>query len=171
MNRTLPLMLCALLTGLPASAVVLGSGQGGFVVREEVVYPGNAAAAWQRLVRPQDWWDPEHTYSHDSKNLSLVLKVGGCWCERLANGGAVRHLEVVYVSPRETLRLTGGLGPLQRMGANGTLSFMLKREPSGGTRVVAEYAVSGFAPAGFTDMAGAVDEVLGAQLARYAKAP
>ena len=60
---------------------------------------------------------------------------------------------------------------LQRLGAGGTLSFTLKREPTGGTRVVAEYAVSGYAPAGLDQLAGAVDQVLAAQLARFAAPP
>ena len=75
------------------------------------------------------------------------------------------------VAPREALRLEGGLGPLQRLGAGGALSFTHKREPSGGARVVAEYAVSGYAPAGLDELAGAVDQVLGAQLARFAAPP
>jgi hypothetical protein len=109
------------------------------VVREEVLYPDEPAAAWQRLVRPQDWWSAEHSYSHDAGNLSLTLEPGGCWCERLGAGGA--------------------------------LSLTLRREPTGGTRVVAEYAVSGYAPAGLDQLAGAVDQVLGAQLARFAAPP
>jgi hypothetical protein len=164
------LALVALLALRPgaAPAAVVASGAGGFVVREEAVYAGDPAAAWRRLVRPQDWWDPEHTYSRDARNLSLALDPGGCWCERLAHGGFVRHREVLYVSPRETLRLGGGLGPLQRMGVGGALTFTLKAEGPGATRVVAEYAVSGYAPDGLAAIAGAVDQVLGAQLARFA---
>lgn len=160
--------LLAVLASAAAPAAVVASGPGGFVVREEVVYAGDAARAWRRLVRPQDWWDPQHTYSHDARNLRLVLEPGGCWCERLAGGGFVRHLEVVYVTPRQALRLSGGLGPLQGMGAGGALTFTLKAEAAGTTRVVAEYAVSGYTPAGFAEIAAAVDQVLGAQLARYA---
>src|ERR1700689_1524155 len=97
------------------SAAVVASGVGGFVLREEVVYPGERAAAWQRLVRIQDWWLSAHTYSGASANLSLSLRPGGCWCEKLPNGGFVRHMEVVLVKPGSTLRVTGGLGPLQGM--------------------------------------------------------
>jgi hypothetical protein len=164
-------MLCCALLPAAAPAAVLASGPGGFVVRVEALYPGEPADAWRRLVRPQDWWDAAHTYSQDAKRLTLELRPGGCWCERLDDGGFVRHMEVVYVAPRALLRLYGGLGPLQRMGAAGALSFTLKAEPSGGTRVVAEYAVAGYAPAGLTEIAGAVDQVLAAQLARYAARP
>lgn len=172
MMQLLRAVLASLLAALSAaaSAAVVASGPGGFVVREEVLYGGAPDAAWRRLVRPQDWWSAEHTYSHDARNLSLELKPGGCWCERLANGGFVRHLEVVYVAPREALRLAGGLGPLQRLGAGGALTFTLRAEP-GGTRIVAEYAVSGYAPAGLEALAAAVDQVLGAQLARLAAPP
>lgn len=161
------LLLATVLAPLAASADVVAAGASGFEVRAEALYPGDPASAWRRLVRPQDWWDPAHTYSKDARNLSLALKPGGCWCERLADGGFVRHLDVVYVAPRAVLRLSGGLGPLQGMGAGGALTFTLKSEGAA-TRVRLSYVVSGFAPSGFTDMANAVDGVLGAQLARYA---
>jgi hypothetical protein len=169
LHRALLPILLALPAAVPAA--VVASGPGGFVIREEVVYAGTPAAAWQRLVRPRDWWDPEHTYSHDASRLTLTLKSGGCWCERLGDGGFVRHLEVLYVAPGKALRLGGGLGPLQRMGVSGALSFTLAADAPGTTRVVAEYAVSGYAPAGLAELAVAVDEVLGAQLARFAGRP
>jgi hypothetical protein len=161
------LLLATGLAPLAASAEVIAAGANGFEVRHEALYPGDPAGAWRRLVRPQDWWDPAHTYSKDARRLSLALRPGGCWCERLADGGFVRHLEVLYLAPGATLRLGGGLGPLQGMGVNGALTFTLKAEGAA-TRVQLAYVVSGFAPAGFADLARAVDGVLGAQLARYA---
>lgn len=150
------------------SAAVVASGPGGFVVREEVDYHGLPDAAWQRLVRPQDWWDAEHTYSHNAANLSLTLVPGGCWCEKLANDGFVRHMDVVYVQAPIKLRLSGGLGPLQGMGASGTLTFTLKAGEAGTTKVRVEYAVSGFSADGFAKIAEGVDGVLGEQLQRFA---
>ena len=68
------------LSGMAGSslAAVVSSGADGFVVREEVVFSGTPAVAWQRLIRPQDWWNKDHTYSKDSRNLSLSLQPGGC---------------------------------------------------------------------------------------------
>jgi hypothetical protein len=135
---------------VPAAAVA--SGVGGFTIRNEVVYPGERAAAWQRLIRIQDWWLSAHTYSGNSANLSLSLRQGGCWCEKLPNGGFVRHMEVVLVIPGDTLRVTGGLGPLQGIGATGALTFTLKDGAKGTTTVVAEYAVTGYSAAAWRNL-------------------
>jgi hypothetical protein len=152
-------------------AAVLAAGAGGFLVREEVRFAGTPALAWQHLMDVGSWWSPEHTYSGKSSNLSITLGPGpgGCWCEKLDNGGFVRHLEVVLVMPPKTLRLSGGLGPLQAMGVSGALTFTLKGETPGTTTVVAEYAVSGYSRAGLTQLAGTVDGVLGEAMARFAK--
>ncbi|MBS0395942.1 MAG: ATPase [Proteobacteria bacterium] len=148
-------------------AAVTASGAAGFVVREEAVYAGPPEAAWRRLLEPARWWDPAHTYSRDARRLTLAARPGGCFCERLPDGGFVRHLEVVYAAPRDTLRLAGGLGPLQAMGATGALTFTLRADGAA-TRIVVSYAVSGYAPDGWERLAGAVDAVLGEQLARLA---
>jgi len=162
------LLLACLLGPRPATAEVVSAGPSGFVVRTESVTARDLAAAWQRLVRVQQWWSQEHTYSGDAANLSLQLTPGGCWCEKLPGRGFVRHMEVVYVAPRHTLRLVGGLGPLQGMGAAGALTFTLKPMGPGQTTVTAEYAVSGYVPGGFGELAAAVDGVLSEQLRRYA---
>jgi hypothetical protein len=170
MRRGAYVFLFIMVFGPPmnVSAEVVASGPGGFVVREEVDYHGLPDAAWQRLVRPQDWWDGAHTYSHDAANLSLTLVPGGCWCEKLANGGFVRHMDVTYVQAPVRLRLSGGLGPLQAMGVSGALTFTLKAGEPGTTKVKAEYAVSGFSADGFAKIAEGVDGVLGEQLQRFA---
>jgi hypothetical protein len=170
MRRGVYVFLFVIVLGpaMNVSAAVVASGAGGFVVREEVDYHGSADAAWQRLGRLQDWWDAEHTYSHNAANLSLTLVPGGCWCEKLANDGFVRHMDVIYVQAPVRLRLSGGLGPLQAMGVSGALTFTLKAGEPGTTKVRAEYAVSGFSADGFAKIADGVDAVLGEQLQRFA---
>jgi len=169
-------MQCArqlfLVLGLSAAAsaadgAVVSSDSGGFVVREKVAFGGNVGSAWNRLVDVGSWWDPRHTYSGRSSNLSLTLQPGGCWCEKLDHGGFVRHLEVVLVMPGKTLRLTGGLGPLQGMGATGALTFTLRSTSNARTTVVAEYSVIGYSHEGLTSLAAAVDEVLAEQMRRF----
>jgi hypothetical protein len=155
----------------PSRAEVVASGANGFVVRHELRIPRGAAAAYARLVRVQDWWSSDHTYSGSAARLSLQARPGGCWCERLPDGGFVKHMDVVYAAPGKALRLVGGLGPLQEMGVSGALSFTLEAESADVTRVTLSYVVSGFAPQGFNDIARAVDAVLGEQLARYVAAP
>jgi diguanylate cyclase (GGDEF)-like protein len=164
----LALPALALLTGAgSAVADVVSTGPAGFVVRTAAVTDRNLMAAWRRLVRVQDWWSTEHTYSGDAANLSLDLAPGGCWCEKLPGGGFVRHMEVVYAAPRTALRLVGGLGPLQGMGASGALTFTLKATGPRQTAITAEYAVTG-SVTGVADLAAAVDGVLTEQLRRYA---
>jgi len=151
-----------------AEAAVISSGGGGFVVREEVEFSGNATNAWKHLVDIGSWWDPKHTYSGHSSNLSLTLQPGGCWCEKLDHAGFVRHLDVALVIPEKMLRLTGGLGPLQGMGATGALTFTLRAVSDTATTVVTEYSVAGYSSDGFTSLAAAVDDVLAAQMKRFA---
>lgn len=163
-----PAVVVAALAASPAHGAVLGSNAGGFAVREEVEFAGSPANAWKRLIDVGSWWNPQHTYSGHSSNLTLTLSPGGCWCEKLDNGGFVRHLEVVLVIPEKTLRLTGGLGPLQGMGATGALTFTLRSASPTATTVIAEYSVVGYSREGLASIAGAVDEVLGEQLQRFA---
>lgn len=89
----------------------------------------------------------------------------GCFCEKLPNGGGVRHLEVLNFAPGKTLVLTGALGPLQSMAASGNMSFQLSATP-GGTKLEVTYAVVGYVPAGMNTWAGPVDGVLTEQVIR-----
>jgi len=166
--RRAALLVLAALTAAPAGAAVTSAGAGGFALHHEVVFPGTPAEAWSRLVAPASWWSADHTYSGDAKNLSLAAVPGGCWCEALPGGGFVRHMDVLYAAPGRALRLHGGLGPLQGMGASGAMTFVLK--PDGATtRIVVDYVVSGYAAGGFEKLAGGVDAVLGEQLASLAR--
>jgi hypothetical protein len=157
-------------TSATVQAAVVSAGAGGFTVREEVEFAGTTAQAWEHLTAIGSWWNPKHTYSGRSANLSVSLRPGGCWCEKLADGGFVRHLEVVLVIPQKTLRLAGGLGPLQGMGATGALTFTLRSKTPQTTTVTAEYTVVGYSPEGLTELAKAVDEVLGEAMGRFANA-
>jgi hypothetical protein len=111
------------------------------------------------------WWDPSHTFSRDAANLSMELHAGGCFCERLKDGGSVQHLQVVYAAPGQGLRLRGALGPLQTEGVDGTLSWTLK-PGEGGTSVALSYVVGGYIRSGTEQWAPRVDRVLDEQLQR-----
>jgi hypothetical protein len=151
-----------------ATAAVTSVGAAGFAIHIEADSAREPAALWARTTRPQEWWDSGHTFSGDAGNLSLELVPGGCWCEALPGGGFVRHMAVAYAAPGKVLRLTGGLGPLQGLGLGGALTFMMKPAASGHTLLVVDYYVSGYVPKGFDELAKAVDEVLGEQVARLA---
>jgi hypothetical protein len=72
---------------------------------------------------------------------------------------------VIYVAPSRTLRLSGGLGPLQALGASGTLGFALSPSSSG-TKLNVTYAVAGYFPQGMNTLASPVDAVLTEQIGR-----
>lgn len=149
----------------PATAAVKGSTPAGFEVENSVVVAASPAAAYAMLGRPAEWWAPEHTYSHDARNLSLELRAGGCFCERLPSGGSVQHLRVVYADRGKMLRLQGGLGPLQGEGVAGSLTFTLTPVPQG-TEIVMNYIVGGYLRASDENLAPIVDRVLREQLER-----
>ena len=111
------------------------------------------------------WWSPSHTFSRDASNLSIELRAGGCFCERLKDGGSVQHMMVVYAAPGVGLRLRGALGPLQAEGVDGALSWALK-PASGGTAFTQSYVVGGYIRSGMQQWAPRVDRVLDEQLQR-----
>jgi hypothetical protein len=152
-------------TSHEAAAEVTAVGSEGFEVREQIHVSAAPAAVYAALITPARWWDSQHTYSGNAANLTLDAKAGGCWCERLADGGSVLHLIVVYAAPGKGLRLRGGLGPLQAMGIEGALSFSLKGG-NDATDLTVTYAVGGYAKEGFDNLSKAVDGVLGEQVAR-----
>lgn len=161
--------LAAILTGgFPACAAVDDVSMTGFTVVETADISASPDQVYQTLVAPSRWWNSEHTYSHDAANLSLDPKAGGCWCETLADGGSVQHMTVVAAIPGKLLRLRGALGPLQAMAVDGAMTFTLR--PDGkATQLTLTYTVGGYAKAGFSDIAKAVDGVLGEQMSRLGR--
>ena len=138
----------------------------GFLVKFEVSINAPAAKVYDALVRQVgSWWNPEHTYSHDAKNLSIDPRPGGCFCERLPNGGGIEHLRVVYVAPPQIVRFLGALGPLQASGVAGSMTWRLTGGP-GATRLELSYSVGGFIDDGFEKIAPAVEAMLHEQLDR-----
>jgi uncharacterized protein YndB with AHSA1/START domain len=138
----------------------------GFFVKLEANMNAPAAKVYEALIGQTGlWWNPEHTYSHDAKNLSIDPRPGGCFCEKLPNGGGVEHLHVVCIAPNETVRLSGALGPLQASGLAGSMTWKLKGG-AGNTRLELSYSVGGFIQGGFEKIAPAVESMLNDQLNR-----
>jgi len=159
------LLALALLAAAPADAAVVDASAAGFTVRHVVEVSAPGWSAYQTITdRIGTWWDPNHTFSGRSTNLTIDARPGGCFCEQLPQGG-VRHMTVVYADPGKLLRLTGGLGPLQELAVSGTMTWAFV--PTGNkTTITLTYAVGGYAPGGLEAVAPAVDMVLGAQVAR-----
>jgi uncharacterized protein YndB with AHSA1/START domain len=148
-----------------ALAEVADSSAGGFTVKATFGIQAAPDEVYRRLIHIGDWWDSEHTFSGDAHNLSIEEKAGGCFCERLPNGGGVRHLEVLFVAPGKTLRMGGGLGPLQGIAAGGTMT--IKLSPAGsGAKLEMTYSVAGYLPSGMNTLAAPVDSVLTSQFTR-----
>jgi len=160
----LAIMLWLATTGL-AAAEIADSTAGGFTVKITLSIQAAPGEVYRRLLQVGDWWNPEHTFSGDAHNLSIEEKAGGCFCEKLPNGGSVRHLQVLFVSPEKTLRMGGGLGPLQGIAANGSMTIQLS-PAGGGSKLDVTYAVAGYLPSGMNTLAGPVDSVLTGQFVR-----
>ena len=146
-------------------AEVADSSAAGFTVKISVKIQAPPAEVYRRLIRPAEWWSPAHTFSGDSRNLSIEERAGGCFCEKLPDGGGVRHLEVIYFSPGKRLVLSGGLGPLQSIAAGGNMTFQLAADGPA-TQLTVTYAIAGYVPAGMNTWAAPVDKVLTEQIAR-----
>ena len=155
--------LLALLGAGPAAAEVKSATANGFEVASVTTIAAPADRIYAALGEVGRWWSPSHTFSRDAANLSMELRAGGCFCERLKDGGSAQHLQVVYAAPSEGLRLRGALGPLQMEGVDGTLSWTLK-PAEGGTNVTQSYVVGGYIRSGMEQWAPRVDRVLDEQL-------
>ncbi|WP_181443405.1 SRPBCC family protein [Porphyrobacter sp. YT40] len=169
--------LAALLASAPVSAEITGTTDDSFVSRHEVVVEASPKEVWLALISPADWWRSEHTWSGDSKNLSLMPTAGGCFCEtipevdepgRFTLEGSVEHMRVVQAYPETALRMVGALGPLQSEPVTGVLTIAISKTPKG-TKIVWEYNVGGPMRYELPVISKAVDGVMGAQLEALAK--
>ena len=161
----LPVLILALAPNR-AAADVVDSSSNGFTVRTTLSIQAAPEEVYRRIIHNTgDWWNPQHTFSGDSHNLSIEEKAMGCFCEKLPKGGSVRHMEVVFLAPGKAIRLTGALGPLQAIAAGGSMT--IQRSPAeGGTKLEVTYAVAGYLPAGMNTWATPVDNVLREQFTR-----
>ena len=154
------------LVSTSASAEVVSASSNGFEVRQTVNLVVPPAAAFGAFRNIGAWWDPEHTYSGDSANLSLALVPGGCFCERLPKGGGIEHMRVTYIEPGKHVVLTGALGPLLYEAVTGVMDVQVKTI-AGGAQLTLDYKAAGFAKGGADKLAPAVDSVLAGQMKRY----
>jgi hypothetical protein len=148
-------------------AGIVDSSFYGFTVSNEININAIQDSVFSYIINDiGKWWDPEHTYSGNAANLSIQTSAQGCFCENLPGGGIVRHMTVIYVDPGKVLRLSGGLGPLQSMAVNGTMTFTLSKETTG-TKLSLRYTVGGYTTSGLSKIAVMVDQVLGQQMQRF----
>lgn len=140
-------------------------GENGFRTESVILVNARPDAAWRSLVRVSSWWDPAHTWSGSARNLRLEPRAGGCFCEKLREGGSVEHARVVFAQPGRLLRLDGALGPLQEMPVSGVLTYTFA--PDGpGTRITMSYHVAGALSMEAAKLAPLVDQVMQGQFER-----
>lgn len=160
------LVLIPLLAATPASAEVASASSNGFVVRQSVNFVVSPEVTFRAFQNVAGWWDPEHTYSGDSTNLSLNLTPGGCFCERTPKvGGGVEHMRVAFIEPGKHVVLIGSLGPLLYEATTGVMDVEIKGT-GGGSQLTMTYKVAGFAAGGADKLAPLVDAVLATQMKR-----
>ena len=161
----------------PLAAEVTRTTDDSFVSRNEVVVEATPKEVWLALISPSGWWQSEHTWSGDAKNLTLMPQAGGCFCEtipevdepgRFTLQGSVEHMRVVQAYPEQALRMIGSLGPLQSEPVTGVLTIVISTVPKG-TRIVFEYNVGGPMRYEIPVISKAVDGVMAAQIASLAK--
>jgi uncharacterized protein YndB with AHSA1/START domain len=157
------LILCAtafLFAPAWATAEVVDASANGFTVKITLNVQSSPDDVYRKFVRNVgDWWDSSHTFSGNSHNLTIEEKPAGCFCEKLPDGGGVRHMEVAYLAPGQRMVLQGALGPLQTMAATGAMTIQFS--PVGkGTTVEVTYTVVGYLPTGMNTIAALVDGVL-----------
>ena len=155
----------ALALAAPASAEVVSVGANGLVVRNSAQFVVPPAAVFAAFGRVGEWWSKDHTYSGDAANLRLSLQPGGCFCERIPDGGGVEHMRVTYVEPDKHIVLTGALGPLLYEAVAGVMDVTIT-PIAGGSRLTMEYRAAGFARGNAAALAPVVDQVLAEQVRR-----
>jgi len=161
------LTLCAALLAVAgtARAEVTQARPGTFQIEIPARVEASAVRLYSAIIAVERWWDPAHTWSGASANLSLDATAGGCFCERWANGSA-EHGRVIMASKNELLRLYAALGPLQAQPLNAVLDFELTAEDEETTLLKLSYRVSGGAESGLEQWASDVDQVLTGQMDR-----
>src|SRR5260370_19167086 len=111
------------LFALGARGEVIDAFASGFLVRQVVTIGVSPSEVYQGITDISKWWESAHTFSGNARNLSLVAKAGGCFCESLPHDGEVRHMAGGYAAPGKLLRMTGALGPMRSAGVSRTLTF------------------------------------------------
>lgn len=167
------LLLAAPIMVVPAQAKVIDQSDIGFTVAHTAQVAATPDDVWKMLRLPERWWSKEHSWSGDAANFWLDSQAGGCFCEKLpGEGGAmgsVQHARILFAKPGEMMRLSGAFGPLQGEAVTGTLTIQIKKTATG-SAIRFDYVVGGYMRLKVTDVAPAIDKVLGEQLVGLAKA-
>ena len=160
-------------TASPAFAEVKSASETGFNIFHIATVDATPEEIWKRLLAPKDYWNKAHSWSGSSAGFYIDAQANGCFCELFqepdANGklktvGSVEHMRVIFAQPGKVLRMQGALGPLQSEAVIGTLTVAIDRNKYGvGTKASFSYVVGGYMRYKVSEIAPAVDKVLGEQ--------
>jgi uncharacterized protein YndB with AHSA1/START domain len=166
-TATLVAALSLAASGL-ARADIKDVSPSGFTIENSQVVPVDAMTAWKALVDDVGrWWPKDHTWWGDASKLSIQPRAGGCFCE-IDGQRQASHMTVTFVDPGQTLRMVGGLGPLQGMGLSGALEWRFA-PAEGGTRITLYYRAGGYSPDDIGKFVPVVDREQGVQLGGLAE--
>ncbi|MEY3635138.1 MAG: hypothetical protein RLZZ61_1548 [Pseudomonadota bacterium] len=157
----------------PAFAEVKAASDAGFNSVHIATVNATPEEIWKRLLTPKEYWNKAHSWSGSSAGFYIDAQANGCFCELFqeadANGtlktvGSVEHMRVIFALPGKVLRMQGALGPLQSEAVIGTLTVAMEpAKDNAGTRVSFSYVVGGYMRYKVSEIAPAVDKVLGEQ--------
>ena len=161
-------LIAAALVGLPASAEVVTATADHYTLRHEAVSELSVEETWERLIQPDTWWHPDHTYSGKAEHLWLNPNAGGPWMESW-EGNAVEHGRILSILENKMLRLDAPFGPLQGMGVQVTWTITLEEDSeTGRTKIVFDEVANGSSQSGLAQIAPAVDGVKQQAITRLA---
>ncbi len=162
-----PLIIAAAsaLAASPASAEVVERSADHFVLRYAVAMEASPEDFIDALEHIGEWWNPSHTYSGDSRNLSLMLDPGTCFCEAMPDGSAFEHGAVYEYDAGTGVLIDAALGPLKGKTtlANWSIGWTGANR---GTELIMSYVVRG---EGVGAIADGVDAVMGEQFQRMVR--
>ena len=165
MNRISFFCLLILFFSNSGQAEVVKTQPGYFEVQIEHQIKTSSTDLQNKLLDIAQWWSAGHTYSGDSDNLFVDIDTLRCFCEKLDDGGFVSHLKLINYQPRQLMRFSGGLGPLQSLLVNGVMDISLRPLAEDKTMLLLNYRVSSNVE-NIKKWAGPVDQVLREQLRR-----
>ena len=139
-----------------AAADIVDSSATGFTVKQSHTIQAAPQEVYRRIFRIGEWWNSQHSFSGDAHNLTIEEKAGGCFCEKLPGGGAIKHMELVYFVPGKTIVMRGAMGPFASMATEGAVEIQLSAA-GGGTRIDITHALTGYVPGGLNPWAERVD--------------
>jgi uncharacterized protein YndB with AHSA1/START domain len=150
------ILACGFLPSV-VKAEIISSSADHYILKQGAISSLPPHALWDKLINPQTWWHPDHTYSGKSENLSLDPQAGGLWREDW-DGGSVFHGSVLLITPGKQLRLNAPFGPLQELGVNVVWTITIT-EHSDGSKVTFDEIANGTKISNLDKLAPAVDFV------------